>query len=107
MFPDLEMVKQVDGLLPRGLPLRLYRSRHTRGAYRYHFGFPREIVEPVASWLEPAWGTHWHEDGDFWLWWLPITGGKVPRRALSERLRRMIRQYNWALSCAKGVQESS
>ena len=49
-YPDLEFVRELDGLLPDGAPLRLYRSRYAPSdrdqpvaEYRYHFGFPRRM----------------------------------------------------------------
>lgn len=109
-YVDLELVRSIKGLLPDSHVLRLYRSRYLpkgKGepikTYRYHFGFPKGLIAPILPALEAVWGAHWKRDGEWWLWWLPITADEEPRGKLLSHLRVMFRQYNKALRIAKRV----
>jgi len=79
-FPELEFVRDMPIHSDKGrqLVVKLYRSRHEPGdlsqpvqSYRWHFGFPKGLVEPIALLLEtsPYWGEqHWCVRDDCWLW---------------------------------------
>jgi len=82
LFDNLELVKEYPGqFLKQTKPLRIYRSHDAskKGkttSYRYHFGYPKELVEPFCPLLEATlyWGEpHWTEIDGFWLWWTSIT----------------------------------
>ena len=70
--------------------------------YRFHFGFPEKIVEPVHDLLEcsPYWGEqHWQEIDGFWLWWLSYTEEvkKPKKEKLNHWLKFHVSQYNLCL----------
>jgi hypothetical protein len=112
-FDDFEFVKEYPVIIAGKHPLRLYRSRFSPNELdkpiekvRWHFGFPKKIVEPLCPMLEstPYWGEiHWKEDGDFWIWWLTdfsdINEG-VPDK-LNKTLERYFKSYNQLLNWFK------
>ena len=82
LFENLELVKEYPGFfLRRTKPLKVYRTHEVAKSgkptsYRYHFGYPEELVKPFCPLLEttPFWGeAHWTEVDGFWLWWTSIT----------------------------------
>jgi hypothetical protein len=96
-FGELEFIKEYPTLISGKKPLRLYRTKTTDANgglvdnYRYHFGFPKEVVELLCPMLETTlyWGErHWKEDGGFWIWWLMIVqeGTDVPVDKLNREL---------------------
>ena len=110
-FDSFEIVKEFPSFLKGRHSFRLYRSRFSPletdkpiESYRYHFGFPKFLVEPIHKVLETTlyWGdAHWIEDGDFWVWHTFITsniGDKVPYDALNQEVAILISQYNTCLA---------
>lgn len=108
-FDDLELVKEFPKILCGTKPLRVYRSRSFPvdtdkpiEKWRYHFGFPTELVLPLSILLEtsPYWGDrHWHEEDGFRLWRLTIVGDlKPPWDKLNRELSRRMKSYNSVLA---------
>ena len=120
-FDDFEPFEEYPTILMGKFPFRVYRSRFMPTetdkpitSYRYHFGFPKKLVEPICLLLETTvyWGeAHWHEHEGFWIWHTYITGRvdqAVPYKDLDRELASRIRQYNhcieWYRSKAEGAQ---
>jgi hypothetical protein len=134
-YEGLELVKEYPPTKLRSFALRLYRTplgEHGKG-YRYHFGFPREMVAPLdavlkstAGWRRAHFGfpremvapldavlkstagwrrAHWTERDDFWIWSTPATGPKPNRRALNKLLGlgEMIRKFNRLAVASKKI----
>lgn len=67
-------VKEFTNHLSGKYNLMLYYSKETHG-YRWHFGYPEELVKPLIPLLEATcfWGEqHWTEIDGYCLYWLPI-----------------------------------
>ena len=116
-FDDFEFVKEYPTILAGKHPLRLYRSRFSPTdqnkpieEYRWHFGFPKEIVELLCPLLEctPYWGeTHWKEEDNFWIWWLHDTSNAhegIPSK-LNKTLDFYLRAYNQVINFYKRSSE--
>jgi hypothetical protein len=61
----------------KSFPFRLYVSDFNEDikepGIRLHFGFHKTMIEGIALFLETElyWtNVHWHEDGDFWIYWV-------------------------------------
>lgn len=103
----LELVWEKKNYLCGRITLRVYKSRFSPvdlkkpiEEWRYHFGFPREMVESLAMLLETSvyWGEkHWKEHEGFWLWMLTVTGEKTPWNKLNRQLTFMVKSYNQVL----------
>lgn len=96
-YEGLQLEAEYPATKKRTFILRLYRTPIEGYGYRYHFGFPRDMVaglDPVlrtaAGWLRP----HWTEHDDFWIWSTQATGGKPPRAELNRLMRAMIQKFN-------------
>ena len=108
-FDDFEIVREAPKAIAGCHPLRIYRSRFAPRdttlpieEWRYHFGFPKELVAPLCPLLETtvAWGEKHHlEEEGFWVWWLVITGqgDEVPWEKLNRKLDMMLKSYNRTL----------
>lgn len=100
IFSNLTLIKEYPNFIVGKYPLCLYRSKEKRDSfYRYHFGFPKNLVEPIHQLLEstPYWGeVHWKEDGNFWLWWTLVTsdGEELPLDSLNRELKWRIDSAN-------------
>jgi hypothetical protein len=107
-YEGLELVKEYPPTKLRSFALRLYRTplgEHGKG-YRYHFGFPREMVAPLDAVLKSTAGwrrAHWTERDDFWIWSTAATGPKPNRRALNKLLTEMIRKFNRLAVASKKI----
>ena len=109
---DFALVCEKPNFLVGKYPFRVYRSRFSpigkpdepATAWRYHFGFPKALVEPICRLLEtsPYWGeAHWREHEGFWLWWLSVTGEAdqpPPWEKLKGHLDFLLRAYNDCLA---------
>ena len=117
-FDDFKFVKEFPTILAGKHPLRLYRNRFSPNdpekpieKYRWHFGFPRKIVEPLCPLLEatPYWGeTHWKEEDDFWIWWLhdisDASEEEIPSK-LNKTLEFFLKSYNQVIGFYKRAAE--
>jgi hypothetical protein len=113
-FDDFKFVKEYPTILAGKHPLRLYRSRFSPDdlnkpieKYRWHFGFPKNIVEPVGVLLEttPYWGeVHWKEEDGFWIYWLhdvsDASEEEIPSK-LNKTLDFYLRSYNQVIGFYK------
>jgi len=113
-FEDFKFVKEFPTIIVGKYPLRLYRSRFSPDdlnkpieKYRWHFGFPKFMVEPLCPMLEasPYWGeTHWKEEDGFWIWWLTdISDAKeemIPDK-LNKTLDFYFKSYNHVINFYK------
>ncbi len=114
---DLELIVEKKGSLCGRLPLRVYRSRFSPNdldmpveEWRFHFGFPRELVEPIVLLLEttPYWGgRHWKEEGGFWLWRLTVRGNQTPWDKLRADLQFKVRSFNRVLCFCRKASSSA
>jgi hypothetical protein len=108
-YEGLELVKTIEPSTEIGFTLRLYRTPidpDVGRGYRYHFGFPAEMVGPLAVVLEAPGGwnrRHWTEDEGFWIWSLPVTGTKPPRAQLNRELRAMVAKFNRFAKATKKI----
>lgn len=106
----ITLLKEYKNFLFGKLPLRIYTSRFSPTdeskpieKWRYHFGFPEEVVKPLSLLLETtvAWGEkHWKEHEGFWIWWLTVTGrlgADVPWKKLQRDLDFRINSFNRVL----------
>jgi hypothetical protein len=108
-FENFKFVKEYSTIIAGKHPLRLYTSRFSPNELdkpiekvRWHFGFPKKLVEPLCPLLEttPYWGEpHWKEDNDFWIYWLTDVSendGTIPDK-LNKTLTFYFNQYNKCL----------
>lgn len=106
-FEKPQLVKECPKILVNKYSLRVYKTKESDNKWRWHFGFPKELVEPLCPLLEstPYWGEqHWYEDeDDFWLWWLfeKTKTIKPPIKKLCFWLKWHTNMYNRCLSFLK------
>lgn len=89
--------------------LRVYYSLSHNKWYRWHFGYPKAIIDPLLPLLEttPFWGeSHWCEIDGYYLYWLPILSeSNEPNTDIVHKLNQedstMIAFYNDCLSILK------
>ena len=105
-FENLKLIKEYPKMISNKYPLRLYFSdfrKDESNKVRYHFGWPKFIVKPLCPLLETTlyWGEeHWVEDGNFYIYWLPIISveGEVPYDELNKMLKFQLGSFNQCLT---------
>ena len=112
-FENLELVKEYPEMLWGKYPFRLYQSDFGSGRYdnnlrwvRYHFGWPKFMVDPLLPLLETTlfWGnSHWCEEDDFYIYWEPSISieGDIPFDELNRQMKYRISGYNKCLNMMK------
>jgi len=78
-FDNLKLYREYPTILSGKKPLRIYTTDFRDKKVRWHFGFPKSMVEPVRQLLEttPFWGEqHWTEQDGFWVYWLTCCSQK-------------------------------
>jgi len=96
-----KLQKEYPKFLSNKWDLRIYYTVE-EDFYRFHFGFPENLVKPLCPLLEcsPYWGEqHWIEVDGFWLWWLPYREktNKPKKEKLNSWLKFYLSQYNMCL----------
>ena len=98
----LEFIKEFTNVISNKFSVRVYRNRFNPTdltkpitEYRYHFGFPKELIEPIALLLETTcyWGEqHWKEEDNCFIYWTTIVE-KADKNAPIERLKKEICRF--------------
>jgi hypothetical protein len=108
LFENPVLIKVFENHISGKFALRLYQTERDK-RYRWHFGYPKEIIDPLLPLLEttPYWGErHWAEHEGFYLYFLYVlTGGKDVNAEIMRELNRedksLMGLYNDCLSILK------